>query len=76
MENLQQVLRTAHDETLARNEELRDAHRQDTLVQHELSLSVQSSLESLLQGDMPRISQSIAGFDTLLACIPSFPRAS
>lgn len=67
MEDLQQVLQAVHDETLARNEQLMDTHQRNAVTHYELSTSLKSSLESLVQGDISRLSQSVSGFDSMLA---------
>lgn len=43
-----------------------ETHQQDALMHHKLSSSLQSSLESLLQRDVARLSQGVENFDTLL----------
>ncbi|KAI9925205.1 hypothetical protein MW887_006125 [Aspergillus wentii] len=66
VERLQQALEVAHAEALARNEQLTDIHQRDALAHHHLASSIQSSLGSLLQGDISRISQNMKIFDSSL----------
>lgn len=75
MENLQQVLQAVHDETITRNEKLMETHKRDALAHQELSLSLHSSLESLLQRDVARFSEGMVGFDALLVSFPYFPKS-
>lgn len=58
-------------ETLERKAQSTQAHRQDTLAQNDLAVSLRSSLESLIQGDMARLFRDVGTFDALLV---SFPR--
>lgn len=44
-------------------------HRQDSHTQIEIASSLRSSLESLLQGDMVRLSREMETFDTSLVSI-------
>ncbi|ODM17347.1 hypothetical protein SI65_07022 [Aspergillus cristatus] len=64
VDHLQETLRAVHVETLARSEQLMQVHRQDSHAQIEIASSLRSSLESLLQGDMVRLSQEMGTFDT------------
>ena len=75
VEDLQRILLAVHGDTLTRNEQLMEMHQQDVMTHNELSTSLQSSLESLLQNDVARISQSVIGFDSLLVCAFPVPRA-
>lgn len=66
MESLQQMLRDIHEDTLTRDEKMAESRQRDARAHSELALSLQSSLDSLVQSDMGRISQSVAGFDASL----------
>ena len=66
MENLQQMLRDMHEDTLTRDEEIAESRQRDARAHSELALSLQSSLDSLVQSDMGRLFQSVAGFDASL----------
>ena len=59
-----------HDATVTRNEELMETHQRNALAHQELSLSLQSSLDTLLKRDVAGFSESIAGLDSLLVRFP------
>ncbi|THC95915.1 hypothetical protein EYZ11_004601 [Aspergillus tanneri] len=61
--HLQWILQTLHDEAFARNEQLRHAYRRDALTHHELSSSLQSKLETLLQVDIIKLLHNVEAFD-------------
>lgn len=55
-----------HVETLERNAQSRQAYRKETQARNDIAISLHSSLESLLQGDMTRLFKEVGAFDTLL----------
>ncbi|KAF4229579.1 hypothetical protein CNMCM6805_001255 [Aspergillus fumigatiaffinis] len=63
---LRQMLQAVYDEALAREAQSVHAHEQNVEKQNELALSLQSRLESLVQGDVTRLSQNVETFDASL----------
>lgn len=55
-----------HVETQERHAQSTQAQRQDSLAQSDLAVSLRSSLELLLHGDMARLFQGVGTFDVLL----------
>ncbi|PYI05475.1 hypothetical protein BO78DRAFT_408286 [Aspergillus sclerotiicarbonarius CBS 121057] len=64
--HLLHVLKSLHDEAMKRSEQMATAQQQNALASNELTLSLQSSLERLLQGDMNKLSHSVENFDSSL----------
>lgn len=64
------MLQTVYQETLARREQLARNHQQDAQAQNELAISLHSSLESLLQGNMIKLFQDVETFDASLVRVP------
>ncbi|KAF4153854.1 hypothetical protein CNMCM6069_000198 [Aspergillus lentulus] len=64
---LRQMLQAVYDEALTREAQSVHAHEQNVEKQNELALSLQSRLESLVQGDVARLSQNVETFDASLS---------
>ncbi|OOF98814.1 hypothetical protein ASPCADRAFT_2244 [Aspergillus carbonarius ITEM 5010] len=64
--HLRHLLKVLHEEAIDRNKKMSSAQQQDALASNELTLSLQSSLERLLQGDMNKLSQGVENFDSSL----------
>jgi hypothetical protein len=60
------MLQAVYDEALAREAQSVHAYEQNVEKQNELALSLQSRLESLVQGDVARLSQNVETFDASL----------
>jgi DNA repair ATPase RecN len=65
---LQYTFREVLEEVLSRNEQIALAQQKDALSHNELALSVRSTLQSLLQDDMARLSQDVKAFDAFIVC--------
>ncbi|PWY83745.1 hypothetical protein BO94DRAFT_519292 [Aspergillus sclerotioniger CBS 115572] len=64
--HLRHLLKALHDEAIDRNKQMASVQQQDALASKGLALSLQSSLEKLIQGDMNKLSQSVDNFDSSL----------
>lgn len=63
---LQQALQVAHQDALSRNQLAVRTHEDNTLAYHEVASILHLSLESLVETDMTKVSQSIGGLDASL----------
>lgn len=63
---LRQMLQALHDEALGREAQMVDLHQVHSENHHELAVSLQSRLDSLLQHEMARISQKVETVDSSL----------
>ncbi|GES64340.1 nuclear membrane fusion protein Kar5 [Aspergillus terreus] len=64
--DLRQTLKSAHEETLARHEEMTNAQEQASLTHCKLASSLGNQLEGIVNIGMPELSQSVERFDTSL----------
>ncbi|KAL2870328.1 putative nuclear membrane fusion protein Kar5 [Aspergillus lucknowensis] len=63
---LRQSLQALHNESLLRSEEIALTQKQNALVNNELSLSLQSHLQSIAQKDIVQLVEKVKAFDTAL----------
>lgn len=64
------MLRAVYDDSLTREAQSVHAHEKNVEKQNELALSLQSRLESLVQGDVARLFQNVETFDASLVSEP------
>jgi hypothetical protein len=68
----QKALQFAHQETVSRNQLALRTHEDSALAYRNLASVLQLSLESLVETDMARLSESIGRFDASLVCPSRF----
>ncbi|KAJ5515503.1 hypothetical protein N7527_007063 [Penicillium freii] len=68
---LQQALRSAHQDALARNQEALLVQETNAVAQRDLTSSLHLSLESLFDSDMDRVHQSMQKFDAAMEWLTS-----
>ncbi|PYH93030.1 hypothetical protein BO71DRAFT_400031 [Aspergillus ellipticus CBS 707.79] len=64
--SLRQSLQFLHDEAMERNEQMVSTQYRDSLTNNELVLSLKSSLEALLNGDLDKLSLTVQSFGSSL----------
>jgi len=64
----QQALQFAHQETVYRNQLALRTHEENNLAYRESASVLQLSLQSLVETDMARLSQSMGRLDASLVC--------
>ena len=65
---LQQALRSAHQDAMARSQETLLVQETNAVAQRDLTSSLHLSLESLLDSDIDRVYQSMQKFDAAMVC--------
>lgn len=65
---LEQALRSAHQDAMARSQETLLAQESNVVAQRDLASSLHLSLESLLDSDMDRVYRGMQRFDAAMVC--------
>ncbi|KAJ5513266.1 hypothetical protein N7463_002818 [Penicillium fimorum] len=68
---LQQALQSAHQDAMARNQEMLQVQKTNAVVQKDLASSLHLSLESLLDSDLDRIYRGMQKFDAAMEWLTS-----